>query len=82
MSILIKGLNIPKDDELILRITPDGKVAPYDKLFGYRNKYKAIDIPSHGRLIDADKMVKEYHNGSFDVVKVVKAMPTIIEAEE
>ena len=85
MSILIKGLDIPKkgelqQDELILRITPDGEVAKYDKLFGFRNRYKAVDISPHGRLIDADKLDLKYCGYWAD--KAVQEAPTIIESDE
>ena len=93
MSILIKGLDIPKkgelqQDELILRITPEGEVAKYNKLFGYRNKYKAVDVPPHGRLIDAEFLFDRLQfadlSSSDDINTVLMTIcdtPTIIEAE-
>ena len=76
MSVLIKGMNMPKNC----------RECPF--LHETSICYEFSDCPlvevksPHGSLIDADKMVKEYHNGSFDVVKVAKTMPIIIEAEE
>lgn len=51
MSILINGLEMPKDGcHHMICIYADGTVST-----GWRT-YMAIPIPPHGRLIDADKL--------------------------
>lgn len=69
MSILIKGIEMPKEpDEMIeLAIFGDGKTvktgeswrSPVDGKCYYgtsedMNTYSALTVPAHGRLIDAD----------------------------
>lgn len=54
MSILIKGMEMPKSCEIIIRIDEKGEVYVYNQ---YPTKiYKAIPVPQHGRLIDADAL--------------------------
>lgn len=94
MSILIKGVKIPKDDEgaLLVFIKPDGKGEyMYTKRF-YWKELKPVELSPHGRLIDADALEEE----SCDLVEPIawwnyrfgysrdkiKNAPTIIEAEE
>ena len=56
MSILIEGMEMPKNCEIIIRIDEKGEVYVYDQ---YPTKiYKAIPVPPHGRLIDADLFSK------------------------
>lgn len=53
-DLLIKGMEMPKDKPLIIKINPDGAVSStFDN--DYR-KYAAIPVPPHGRLIDADEI--------------------------
>ena len=60
MSILIKGLKMPKEYEFIdLVITGDGVVREY-----YESKVdieiaEAVELPDHGDLIDADWLKEE-----------------------
>lgn len=55
MSVLIEGMEMPKNCEIIIRIDEKGEVYVYDQ---YPTKlYKAIPVPPHGRLIDADELI-------------------------
>ena len=60
MNILIKGIDIPKENSIIIEIDEDGEV--YEHITGGQPVHikpwvKAIQIPTpHGRLIDADKL--------------------------
>lgn len=55
MSILIKGISMPKDGEFIdLVITAEGKVACYDA--EDRKIAEAVELPDHGDLIDRDAL--------------------------
>ena len=57
MSILIKGQKLPKDGEhYLIQINSDGTV--YDAI-GRQIACTAVELPPHGRLIDADAL-KEY----------------------
>ena len=61
MSILINGMKMPKERECVV-IFSDGKAGKYPAaaLYGYDGKDAryAIELPPHGRLIDADKVCK------------------------
>ncbi len=72
-------------------IHPDGKV--FADLEGGWREYKAIPVPKHGRLIDADALIKELeiteeddHNGATLLMavflEVLKSAPTIIQASK
>lgn len=90
MSIIIKGLSMPQgDEEIRLRIDAKGEVYIYG---AYPTQlYEAIELPPHGRLIEADAVVNQlkavapngssgwvYYNGLCQIIKIT---PTIIEAE-
>ena len=56
MSILIKGIEMPKDGEMLcVNIYPDGKVCINLDLECKRIA-TAVLVPPHGRLIDADAL--------------------------
>ena len=89
MGIYIKGMEMPKTDFVDIRIFPNGKAEnarlstatmsigtnPYYKTFN------VVEVPPHGRLIDADALKEEWKNGFYK--KIVDALiddaPTIIE---
>ena len=89
MSILIKGMDMPKDGGLLcVNIYPDGKVCINLDLECKRIA-TAVPVPKHGRLIDADATRNEidkvrpgrcYEDAW--TLTVLDNSPTIIEAEE
>ena len=87
MSILIKGMEMPKTEEesKLLILTPDG-VTWLTQLGLGNQKFDTIEVPQHGRLIDADKI--RYHSGTwekgFDWVmqSEITLMPTAIPADK
>ena len=87
MSVYIQGMEMPKDGVKHLCVYSDGTV--FDTMEFQGPLAKAIELPPHGRLIDADAYLKsERPNGISDEVwkeshiyKSVTAQPTIIEAE-
>lgn len=92
MSILIKGIEMPKgNDSIALFIYPDGVVVP-GEMFGPLGRYTATPVSPHGRLIDADALVQLFkekaaeHGGIGGIMVAlaaacVDAAPTIIPAE-
>lgn len=79
MSILIKGMEMPKDGcHHLICVYADGTV-----LSG-GGEYTAIPVPPHGRLIDLDALphYTGYALSADEVAKAVDTAPTIIEAEE
>ena len=89
MSVIVKGMEMPKNcKECALYI----EGACYAK--GYRD-YRSImdtakpddcpliELPPHGRLIDADELVRIWTGAKFygNIKPIVDARPTVIEAE-
>lgn len=56
MSILIKGIEMPKDDEILcIDIRANGNVC-YNLDLNVNTIANAVLVPPHGRLIDADTL--------------------------
>lgn len=70
MSVLIKGMEIPKSPVLFC-IHPDGKV--FADLEGGWREYKAVPVPPHGRLIDADELKTAFPCGESVRTECVRA---------
>lgn len=98
MSLLIKGMEMPWEEAEPLRIElyADGTVIVIKEQDDFY-EFKAVPVPSHGRLIDADKLMKKLRGiglrlfASEDLSKnqtlfamayYLKEAPTIISAEE
>lgn len=94
MSIYIKGMEMPREGELLcINIHPDGKVCINLDL-SCTKVGTAVPVPPHGRVIDADAFTRtqgfhdfKYANGMVyvgvvEVVGLINAAPTIIPAEE
>lgn len=82
MSILIKGMEMPTAPVLFC-IHPDGKV--FADLEGGWREYKAIPVPPHGRLIDADALEHDFKKLVYQdnwYYNSLHHAPTIIPAEE
>lgn len=75
MSILIKGISMPKDGEFIdLVITAEGKVACYDA--EDRKIAEAVELPDHGDLIDREYAVGSACSGR------IRILPTTEDGED
>lgn len=91
MDILIPNLELPLEERIQLSIYPNGLVVNHSTLDA-NNKRKAVALPSHGRLIDADEFkasIHMNHLGEFatnrDVqvlYKLLNNAETIVEATE
>lgn len=98
MSILIKGMKMPKSCyECTVRYACDAyweykAEHPYDiKSNGRMEDCPLVEIPKHGRLIDADKLKADnprHMNADVPYVtevtveEIIDEAPTIIEGEE
>lgn len=89
MSILINGMDMPKEGGKII-ITADGSIWvnawPTRGYMRVKNA-KALPIPPHGRLIDADTCEDYFYEhlsdaGMVGAKNAIDEMPTIIPAEE
>lgn len=96
MSILIKGIEMPKDDELLcINIKSNGDVY-YNLDLNVNTIANAIRVPPHGRLIDADKFERikyeipikpanysrGFGEGVMFVQKLIMDAPTIIPSDK
>lgn len=102
MSVLIKGMEMPKSCyDCEIRIKCGCKVANDS---GWLNNkiddhcpFAFVEVPKHGRLIDADEAIGEIVNGEYiamvdkygnnwmmpgKAIEIIANAPTIIEAEE
>jgi len=90
MSILIKGIEMPKGNSTInMLIYADGTVYT-----GHVNdsRYSAVSVPTpHGDLVDRNELMTDVIDSDLDhlqrddweeVIQIVQDAPTIIEAEE
>ena len=96
MSILINGMEMPKDGSITITVTSDGRVVGNSKKENGKFEYldnediaTAVHVPPHGRLIemhDVFKLISAFPEvDQFLPVEFMKALynlPTIIPAEE
>ena len=88
MSVLIKGVELPKQDDeyVIFTVYGDGGVV-YGPLNRPHVRYKnrAVPVPPHGDLIDREPFVQfiKTHWDSYDqwFVEQLESRPTIIPAD-
>lgn len=93
MGVYIKDLEMPKDGRITLQIGADGAVYKVISCAIIAEKYEknleVVELPPHGRLIDADAIKFKYgiYDEYYEKIKMVSKsdiedMPTIIEAEK
>lgn len=92
MSVLIK-MDMPKEKAVAVVIHPDGTAYTAEMTAGVCTEYladcTAIEVPAHGRLIDADALKQNTYE-IYDPMGIIEAVPvddidnapTVIEAEE
>ncbi len=89
MDIYIHNIKLPKDEPgafkvIVLYVGFDGKLRA-----GCEGTHEVTVVPPHGRLIDADALIKprnqhiDVHSDEWYVeVRTIEDAPTIIPAEE
>lgn len=94
MGVYIKGLNMPTVGRILITL-PSGRTLEVsaDNTQNILGEAKAVPVPPHGRVIDADALhysrIRIVHNdgtvGGYHAVVMsaeIKDAPTIIPAEE
>ena len=92
MSILIKGMEMPKEKPLIIKISQDGTVYMSQGIYGIGHGVAtAVPVPPHGRCVDADKLMQEMclfikenmlsRDDARELLETIEDAPTIIPAE-
>ena len=79
MSLYITGIEMPKEEPIIVKICPDGDVC------GVRGGIisQAIPVPPHGRLGDLDELEKLFKSVRANASAIITHnSPTIIPADE
>lgn len=85
MSVLIKGMEMPKDIPSRIVLNPNGQL--FVDHGTWYTEFEAVEIPPHGRLIDADAIDwvegrDEQDRPVYLLLKVqIDDIPTIIESE-
>lgn len=88
MSILIKGMEMPKDGYKVIYVHSNGSVYQPSNAENIWHKIaSAIPVPEHGKLIDADAISLEGGPYEYDewckwALERYQDAPTIIPAEE
>lgn len=80
MSVLIKGMKLPKDTVMTINIWADGHVY----ILGKKPMMlldAAVELPDHGDLIDRDVLLSKVQKWYWEALETVKRMPTVIPAE-
>ena len=82
-EILISNVDLPKkeEDATYLRIDSYGHVFQYDhRTKEMRTITKVVELPPHGRLIDADNSFDGVYYDMDELWYAIDSAPTIIEA--
>lgn len=107
MSVLIKGMDMPSACDICEFVDEEtwgctkgatGKADGFETIFSNRRiDCPLVEIPPHGRLIDADKLILDFNDWWYsqflheqndisltiqEAMKGIEEAPTIIEAEE
>lgn len=84
MSVIVKCMEMPRNcyecpmESANWCNILDKRVESIDRL----QDCPLVEIPPHGRMIDADKVIATHKVGNWDLHKVLAEAPTIIEEEE
>lgn len=89
MSVYIPGMEMPKDECVGIFVYPDGRVHVWRSMSLVGQEYKAIPVPEHGRLIDADTAEVitytdekgDFADGILFAAEWIANQPTIIPAD-
>ena len=74
MSILLKGMKMPKEDELLcIRIYPSGKVT-LDMDLQCKQVAEAVELQKHGALIDQDELYGGTTKWEEEALKILKGL--------
>lgn len=89
MSVLIKGMKMPKDGVIKLAIRGDDRIASVYIDEGKADYYTAVELPDHGDLIDRDALMAR-KGSAYDIdghelyavgTGTILRMPVVIPAE-
>lgn len=76
-DVLIKGMKMPKDKPIRIVLNPNGQLFVDHGV--HFTEYEAVELPPHGRLIDADEMLQFLVETFGEEVKAGFAWKTISE---
>ena len=84
MSILIKGMDMPKDGFVDVRLFADGTSTTQTGESPFYKELDVVEVPTpHGRLTDIDRLQTVFErNTGYDYPDIFDNAPIVIEAEE
>lgn len=101
MSVLIRGMEMPTNGHITITLSDNGEVVCNSEVIGGKYQYrsygrlgKAVPVPPHGRLIDADNIGltdfeiilcqkgNPFKNALEMLLEKIENAPTIIPEEE
>ena len=88
MGVYIKGMEMPENGWKHIMVTSDGKAYRFEDFTAGNTatRYEAVEVPQHGRLIDADILeTHEYYDGEWQEVVYkddIDNVPTVIPSDK
>lgn len=86
MSVLIKGMKMPKEGlSVVVDLWNNGKAYVYGT--GNAEMYDAVELPDHGDLVDIDEVMKTasemdiYWETECELPMILRNAPVLIPAE-
>ena len=73
MSVIVKGMKMPRRG-MVVNIYGDGRVTNHFDEFG-KTIGKAVPVPPHGRLIDADALIEDLERQCKEVFRIDAVSP-------
>lgn len=72
MGIYIKGMKLPSEERQgeLLILTSDGRCVDI-----FSKEYQAVEVPPHGRLIDADALIADLKGQCKEVFRIDAVSP-------
>ena len=69
MSVLVKGMEMPKDRPQLLWVYPNGKALTVQSEVDPWKELQAVPVPPHGDLIDMDSEIDVYDRYDDDIIR-------------
>lgn len=73
MSVIVKGLKMPEDKPIRIVLNPNGQLFVDHGV--HFTEYEAVELPPHGRLIDADALAADLKRQCKEVFKTDTVSP-------
>lgn len=75
MGVYIKGMEMPKDEYIDVRLFPDGTAITQTGRNPFYKEFRVIAVHPHGRLIDADTLIADLKRQCKEVFRIDAVSP-------